>query len=211
MNRDNETDSRDLGAVGAIYGVRLLEILQHMPNVEPHLVITKGGRSTIAYETDYMSDEVKAMARSVAYNNLSLDVAISSGSFRTDEMIIAPCSIRTFFGIANLCDENLIVMTASMVLKERRRWFSLCAELRFTSGIFASWRRLPNMERLSCPRCRISTISRKHSAMSSTELWVGRWISSGNRRKDFRMLERVYGEQRARGGIEFYFERDCRT
>ncbi len=115
------------GASGAIYGVRILEVLQHMPYIETHLVISKGGRSTIVHETGYTSDEVKAMA-SVVHDNRNLGAAISSGSFRTEGMIVAPCSIRTLSGIANSYDENLLIRAADVVLKERRKLVLLVRE-----------------------------------------------------------------------------------
>jgi 4-hydroxy-3-polyprenylbenzoate decarboxylase len=108
------------GASGAIYGVRLLEVLQNAPDVETYLVISKGGRSTIAHETNYTLNEVKALATAV-HDNRNLGAAISSGSFRTDGMVVAPCSIKTLSGIANSYDENLLVRAADVVLKERRR------------------------------------------------------------------------------------------
>jgi flavin prenyltransferase len=108
------------GATGAIYGIRVLEVLQRMPDVETHLVISKASGPTISHETGYTIGEVKALA-SVVYDDRDLGAAISSGSFQTDGMLIAPCSIKTLSGIANSYDETLMVRAADVVLKERRK------------------------------------------------------------------------------------------
>jgi 4-hydroxy-3-polyprenylbenzoate decarboxylase len=108
------------GATGAIYGIRVLEVLQRTPDVETHLVISKASGPTISHETGYTIGEVKALA-SVVYDDRDLGAAISSGSFQTDGMLIAPCSVKTLSGIANSYDENLMVRAADVVLKERRK------------------------------------------------------------------------------------------
>jgi 4-hydroxy-3-polyprenylbenzoate decarboxylase len=108
------------GATGAIYGIRVLEVLQRMPDVETRLVISKASGPTISHETGYTIGEVKALA-SVVYDDRDLGAAISSGSFQTDGMLIAPCSIKTLSGIANSYDETLMVRAADVVLKERRK------------------------------------------------------------------------------------------
>lgn len=115
------------GASGAIYGVRLLEILKHEPDLETHLVLSKGGRSTIAHETGYTAEEVRALA-SVVHDNQNLGASISSGSFHTEGMIIAPCSIKTLSGIAHSYNENLLVRAADVVLKEHRKLVLLVRE-----------------------------------------------------------------------------------
>lgn len=108
------------GASGAPYGTRLLEVLHDIEEVEVHLIITSGGRATLAYESDLSLSEVSDLA-DVVYNENDLAAAISSGSFRTDGMIIAPCSIKTLSGIANAYDASLAVRAADVTLKERRR------------------------------------------------------------------------------------------
>ena len=108
------------GATGAIYGIRVLEVLQRMPDVETRLVISKASGPTISHETGYTIGEVKALA-SVVYDDRDLGAAISCGSFQTDGMLIAPCSIKTLSGIANSYDETLMVRAADVVLKERRK------------------------------------------------------------------------------------------
>jgi flavin prenyltransferase len=107
------------GATGAIYGVRLLERLREA-GVETHLVISRWGARTLIHETPYSREDVEALA-SVSYPPGDMGAAISSGSFRTDGMIIAPCSAKTLAAIAHGYGDNLIHRAADVVLKERRR------------------------------------------------------------------------------------------
>ena len=108
------------GATGVIYGIRLLEALHQADGIETHLIITSAAKQTIVYETDYTIAQVSALA-SYVYNNRDIGAALASGSFRTDGMVIAPCSIKTLSGIANSYADNLLVRAADVVLKERRR------------------------------------------------------------------------------------------
>jgi 4-hydroxy-3-polyprenylbenzoate decarboxylase len=107
------------GASGAIYGIRLLEELRSTKQVETHLVISKGAGLTIAHETDYRLEDVKGFA-DVVHSNSNLGASISSGSYKTDGMVIAPCSMKTLSGIAHSNAGNLLVRAADVVLKQRR-------------------------------------------------------------------------------------------
>lgn len=107
------------GASGIIYGVRLLEVLG-ATGLEIHLVMSKTAEITLAHETDYKVAEVKALAH-VVHSNADLGAAISSGSFKTRGMIIAPCSIRTASEIACGVTSTLMARAADVALKERRR------------------------------------------------------------------------------------------
>jgi 4-hydroxy-3-polyprenylbenzoate decarboxylase len=107
------------GASGSIYGVRLLQLLQGS-GVETHLVLSKWGARTLIHETSYTVEQVKQMA-SVSYPEADQGAAISSGSFITKGMVIAPCSMRTLSAIAHGQGENLIHRAADVVLKERRK------------------------------------------------------------------------------------------
>jgi flavin prenyltransferase len=107
------------GATGAIYGVRLLERLREA-GAETHLVISRWGARTLLHETPYSREHVESLA-AVAYAPADMGAAISSGSFRTDGMIIAPCSAKTLAAVAHGFGENLIHRAADVVLKERRR------------------------------------------------------------------------------------------
>ena len=107
------------GASGTVYGVRLLEMLRAC-EIETHLVMSKSAEMTLAYETDLKSKDIRALA-SVHYPVADIGAAISSGSFPTMGMIIAPCSIRTMSEIASGVTSSLLSRAADVVLKERRR------------------------------------------------------------------------------------------
>lgn len=107
------------GASGAIYGVRLLEVLQQVPDVESHLVISHAARQTLALETDYSLRDVQALA-DVVHDSRDIAASISSGSFKTAGMAVLPCSIKTLSGIVNSYTDGLLTRAADVVLKERR-------------------------------------------------------------------------------------------
>ena len=107
------------GATGAIYGVRILERLREA-GAETHLVISRWGARTLLHETPYSREQVESLA-SAAYAPGDMGAAISSGSFRTDGMVIAPCSAKTLAAVAHGFGENLVHRAADVVLKERRR------------------------------------------------------------------------------------------
>jgi 4-hydroxy-3-polyprenylbenzoate decarboxylase len=107
------------GASGTIYGVRLLELLRKA-EVETHLVMSRSAEMTLAYETDFKPKDVRALA-SVNYAVTDIGAAVSSGSFPTMGMIIAPCSIRTMSEIASGVTASLLSRAADVVLKEKRR------------------------------------------------------------------------------------------
>lgn len=115
------------GASGVIYGIRLLEVLRNVDDVETHLVMTNAGAVTIGMETDYTPDEVTKLA-DVVYSIKNIAAAISSGSFRTDGMIVAPCSMKTLAGVAYSFSDNLLLRAADVVLKDRRRLILLPRE-----------------------------------------------------------------------------------
>ncbi len=106
------------GASGVIYGVRLMQVLRDLP-VETHLVMTKTAEVTLAHETDFKVKDVKALA-DVVHSPTDLAAPISSGSFRTLGMVIAPCSMRSLGEIATGISTSLLSRAADVVLKERR-------------------------------------------------------------------------------------------
>ena len=108
------------GASGLPYGIRLLEILRDLPAVETHLVLSETARLNITIETSRTVEAVKAMADEV-HSIRNVGASIASGSFRTDGMIVAPCSMKTLSAIANAYADNLLTRAADVVLKERRR------------------------------------------------------------------------------------------
>jgi 4-hydroxy-3-polyprenylbenzoate decarboxylase len=107
------------GATGSVYGVRVLERLREA-GVESHLVLTKWGARTLLHETPYSKEHVESLATQ-SYNPADMGAAISSGSFKTDGMIVAPCSAKTLGAIANGYGDNLVHRAADVTLKERRR------------------------------------------------------------------------------------------
>ena len=122
--RDTKTNDRRLvvaitGASGVIIGVRLLDALRDLAEIETHLILSAGARATLALETEYSVADVKAMA-DVVHADTNMAAPISSGSFRTLGMIIAPCSIRTLSGVATSNAGTLVVRAADVTLKERR-------------------------------------------------------------------------------------------
>ena len=108
------------GASGVIYGVRLLEVLRNVEDVETHLVASSAAAVTLALETDYTMDEVAALA-DVSYRFKDIAAPISSGSFKTYGMVVVPCSMKTLAGITYSFSENLLLRAADVVLKDRRR------------------------------------------------------------------------------------------
>lgn len=108
------------GASGLIYGIRMLEVLKSAPEIETHLVLTAAARLNISLETDWQAEAVMAMADQV-HSVKDLAASIASGSFRTDGMIVAPCSMKTLSAIVHSYADNLLTRAADVVLKERRR------------------------------------------------------------------------------------------
>jgi len=108
------------GASGAIYGIRLLEILRDHPEIETHLVLTKPAERTIVEETSYRVADVKAMATHV-HPLIDIGASIASGSFRTLGMVVIPCSIHTASSIAYCHSDNLLTRAADVTLKEGRK------------------------------------------------------------------------------------------
>mgnify|MGYP001465233134 CR=1 FL=1 len=117
------------GATGTVFGVRMLQVLKDS-GVETHLVMSKWGARTLLHETPFTVDYVKALAAQ-AYSDADQGAAISSGSFVTGGMIIAPCSMRTLAAIAHGQGDNLIHRAADVILKERRKLVLLVRESPF--------------------------------------------------------------------------------
>ena len=107
------------GSSGAIYGIKLLHILREL-KIESHLIVSKAANLTITTETDYSLQDVKNMA-DYSYSPADIGACISSGSFVTNGMIVAPCSMKTLSAIANGYEENLIARAASVVMKEQKK------------------------------------------------------------------------------------------
>ena len=115
------------GASGAIYGVRLLQLLQAMPGVQTHLTVSEAGWLNIDHELAIPRAQVEALA-DVVYPVREIGSAIASGSFQSDGMVIAPCSMRTLAAVALGLSDNLITRAADVMLKERRKLILMVRE-----------------------------------------------------------------------------------
>jgi 4-hydroxy-3-polyprenylbenzoate decarboxylase len=124
------------GASGVIYGIRALELLRAAGDIETHLVMSPSAARTINEETDTTIEHVRSLAH-VLHNHKDIGAAISSGSFKTEGMLIAPCSVKTLSGIANCFDDELIVRSADVQLKERRRVVLMFRETPLHAGHIA--------------------------------------------------------------------------
>jgi 4-hydroxy-3-polyprenylbenzoate decarboxylase len=120
------------GATGVIYGIRLLEALKNA-EVETHLILSDAGKKNILIETDYAIGDVERLASQV-HDVENLASSISSGSFKTDGMVIVPCTVKTLSGVAHSYNDNLIVRAADVVLKERRRLILVVRETPLHKG-----------------------------------------------------------------------------
>jgi 4-hydroxy-3-polyprenylbenzoate decarboxylase len=118
------------GATGAVYGVQLLRRLSAIPGVETHLVISDAATLTLHQEVGLQRRDVEALAH-VVHRNREVGASIASGSFQTDGMVIAPCSMRTLAAVAHGLSDNLITRAADVVLKERRRLVMMVRETPF--------------------------------------------------------------------------------
>jgi 4-hydroxy-3-polyprenylbenzoate decarboxylase len=118
------------GATGAVYGVRLLQVLQAIPAVETHLVVSDAAVLTLHQETGMQRKEVEALAH-VVHKQHNVGAAIASGSFQSDGMIVAPCSMKTLASVAHGLSDNLVARAADVALKERRRLVLMVRETPF--------------------------------------------------------------------------------
>ncbi len=137
------------GASGVIYGVRLLQVLRDV-GIETHLVMTRSAEITLAHESNYKVAEVREFA-SRAYSPTDIGAAISSGSFRTAGMIVAPCSIRSMSEIATGVTSGLLSRAADVVLKERRRLVLMVRETPLHSGHLRTMAQLSDMGAIIAP------------------------------------------------------------
>jgi 4-hydroxy-3-polyprenylbenzoate decarboxylase len=119
------------GSTGAIYGIRLLQVLRQEQAAETHLIVSEAAERTIAWETSYTADDVRKLADHW-YQVDDIGAVLSSGSFHTDGMVIAPCSVKTLASIATGVCDNLLARAADVTLKERRKLVLLVREAPFT-------------------------------------------------------------------------------
>ena len=118
------------GATGAVYGVRLLQVLRDIPGIETHLLISDAGVLNLHQELDMNRKQVEALAH-VVHNVRDIGATIASGSFQSNGMIVAPCSMKTLAAVAHGLSDNLITRAADVVLKERRRLVLMVRETPF--------------------------------------------------------------------------------
>lgn len=137
------------GASGIIYGIRMLEALR-ASNVETHLVMSKSAELTLSYESDLRADDVKALADHW-YPVKDVGAAVSSGSFPTTGMVIAPCSVRTMSEIATGVTSSLLTRAADVVLKERRKLVLMVRETPFHTGHLRTMTALSEMGAIIAP------------------------------------------------------------
>jgi 4-hydroxy-3-polyprenylbenzoate decarboxylase len=118
------------GATGAVYGLRLLQVLRAAPGIETHLLVSDAGVQTLHQELKMSRKDVESLAH-VVHNVREVGASIASGSFQSDGMIVAPCSMKTLASIAHGLSENLIGRAADVALKERRRLVLMVRETPF--------------------------------------------------------------------------------
>ncbi|RZM32358.1 MAG: UbiX family flavin prenyltransferase [Sphingomonas sp.] len=137
------------GASGVIYGIRMLEILRELA-IETHLVLSRSGEITIAHETDRKIADVKALAAHV-HAQQDIAASISSGSFRTRGMVVAPCSMRSMSEIASGVTSGLLTRAADVVLKERRRLVLMVRETPLHTGHLRTMTQLSEIGAIVAP------------------------------------------------------------
>ena len=138
------------GASGAIYGVRLLQLLRAVPEVETHLVLSQAGGLTAAQELDMTRGDLEALA-DVVHNPRDIGASVASGSFVTDGMVVAPCSMKTLASIALGLADNLGSRAADVVLKERRRLVLLARETPLNHAHLRNMLAVTEMGGVICP------------------------------------------------------------
>jgi len=138
------------GASGSIYGLRLLEKLRSNPSVELHLLVTRTGERTLYLETGRKPAELRALAH-FSYSIEDVGARLASGSFPTQAMVVAPCSIRTMSAIASGISSNLLLRAADVTLKERRRLILMVRETPFHLGHLRSMVALTEMGAIIAP------------------------------------------------------------
>jgi flavin prenyltransferase len=137
------------GASGTVYGIRMLELLRGS-NIETHLVMSKSAELTLAYETDLKTKDIRALA-TVNHPNSDIGATISSGSFPTMGMVVAPCSIKTMSEIATGVTSTLLSRAADVVLKERRRLVLAVRETPLHGGHLRTMTQLSDMGAIIAP------------------------------------------------------------
>jgi len=138
------------GATGSIYGIRMLQVLSGINNVETHLIMSKAGKINIEYETNWKIAEIEALAK-FNYDVDDIGARLSSGSFKRHAMIIAPCTVKTMSAIAHSYTDNLIIRAADVTLKEKGKLVLLIRETPLHIGHIRNMERLAEMGAVIMP------------------------------------------------------------
>ena len=138
------------GASGAVYGVRLLQVLQTCAGIESHLVVSDAGWRTLRHELDMDAASVEALAHTV-HDARNVGASIASGSFQCAGMVIAPCSMRTLAAVAHGLSDSLLTRAADVVLKERRRLVLMVRETPLHLGHLRNMVSVTEMGAIVCP------------------------------------------------------------
>jgi 4-hydroxy-3-polyprenylbenzoate decarboxylase len=163
------------GATGVIYGIRLLEALRDS-GVESHLILSGQGAENIRHETERTVEDVKGLA-TIVHDENDLAASISSGSFRPDGMIVAPCTVKTLSARANSYNANLVARAADVVLKERRRLILAVRETPLHRGHLDLMRRVADMGGIILPPVPAFYFNPRTIGNWWTTPWARCWIS----------------------------------
>jgi len=138
------------GASGVIYGIRLLEVLSDMKEVETHLIISEAGETNIKQETNRKVEQVKALA-DFSYDINDIGARLASGSFKRDGMVVIPCTVKTMSALANSYAENLLIRAGDTTLKERNKLVLVVRETPLHLGHIRNMERLTEMGAIILP------------------------------------------------------------
>lgn len=138
------------GATGVVYGIRLLEVLSSINDIETHLIISEAGEMNIEGETDRKTEDIKKLA-SFSYDIRDVGARLASGSFQRDGMIIAPCTVKTMSALANSYTENLLIRSGDVTLKERKKLVLLVRETPLHIGHIRNMEKLCEMGAIIMP------------------------------------------------------------
>ncbi len=138
------------GATGSVYGIRMLQVLSGLNNIETHLIMSKAGKINIEYETDWKLEDIEALA-DFHYDVDDIGARLSSGSFKRYAMIIAPCTVKTMSAVAHSYTDNLIIRAADVTLKEKRKLVLLIRETPLHIGHIKNMERLAEMGAIIMP------------------------------------------------------------
>ena len=138
------------GASGVIYGIRLLQVLRDVKDIETHLIVTAAGAESIKHETDWELNQVYSLAN-YYYDIDDIGARLASGSFKRDGMIIAPCTIKTMSAIVNSYTTNLLIRAADVALKERRKLVLMVRETPLHLGHIRNMEKITEMGGIILP------------------------------------------------------------